>query len=230
MLVAGWKSVSTIDVKGHTSFVLWLCGCNLKCPFCHNWMIANAHPMVCREISVDAVLQRVLEVKNLIDYVHVTGGEPLVQHQEVRELFVRVKEQNLRTSLNSNLTLYDALKQVIDVVDHIATDLRPPTLYGVNDGEKLFENFLKSLKLAADSGIAVELRVPVLNIDIQVYREYLAKALKVLEGGRFYVRFIWIRGRPFTEPREPEFCEKHCYSSISEFLSKAAELKQILPL
>jgi len=225
--MAGWNPVSTIDVKGHTAFVVWLCGCNLKCPFCHNWMIADAHSSVCREITVDDIAQKVSEAKNFIDYVQTTGGEPLIQYQAVKELFAHVKEQNIKTSLNSNLTLYDALKHLIDVIDHIATDLKLPTLYGVDDGERLFENFVKSLQLAADVGVTVELRVPVLNIDIQVYREYLAKALKALEGGKFYMRFIWIRGRPLTDPRVPEFCDSFCFKSIEEYNRFIKKLQEV---
>ncbi|MCD6348625.1 MAG: 4Fe-4S cluster-binding domain-containing protein, partial [Candidatus Korarchaeota archaeon] len=79
MLGAGWRSLSTVDVKGAVTFTLWLCGCNLRCPFCHNHLLASSDPSKCFPLNVNNLVDDLISSRGLIDYFHVTGGEPLVQ-------------------------------------------------------------------------------------------------------------------------------------------------------
>ena len=220
LLIAGWKSVSLVDVYGSPSFTLWLCGCNLRCPFCHNWRIAER--LECKWMDVNKVLSVLQGVARLVDFLHVTGGEPLLQWEALVRLFSRVKEAGLGVSLNSNCTLVKPLEKLLEkrLMDHLATDLKVPfhVLTGLQEAvaDKLWRLYLDCLSVAAKHGVVVELRIPV-PANIQGYMEELEKALSVvserLKGTEWYVVVNPLLGPPYTSPRNKTWCKKHCNPS-----------------
>jgi len=230
-LIAGWKDLSLIDVHGAVTFTVWFCGCNLRCPFCHNHRLANAEPGVCRWVPVrgaeGSVEGALSYVARFVDYVHVTGGEPLTQVGAVAELFRAARELGVRTSLNSNLTLTGPLKKLLvdGLVDHVATDLKTPLreMTGVNDEgalKSIVRSYLTSLEiLAEDELVMLELRIPVAR---GLTLKSLPQAIKELEpilkrfGDRVYVVVNPLLGPPITDPRDRGWCKEHCWPSEEE--------------
>jgi len=229
VIIAGWRSVSLVDVKGATSFTIWLCGCNLRCPFCHNWRIADRDPKLCRGVDVDTVVEELEASAALVDYLHVTGGEPLLQADALVELFRKARKLGVGASLNSNLTLPGELEKVVDLVDHVATDLKVPwAMYGVPGWEELYGRFLQSLKLVAEKGVVLELRVPVARLPAEWYAKIFEDVASVLrQHGRAHVVFNKVLGRPVVEPRDKKWCEKHCLSD-EEFETYVHNLKALV--
>ena len=129
MLISGWKTVSMMDVRGSITFTLWLCGCNLRCPFCHNWKIASG--IGCVKLDDAKFFDDLKESMPLIDYLHITGGEPLLQWRELRFLLKRVKKLGVSVSLNTNGTFVKPLEKLVkeELVDHAVsyTHLTLPT-------------------------------------------------------------------------------------------------------
>ncbi len=216
---SGWKSISMIDVYNSVTFTLWLCGCNLKCPFCHNWRLAINDPKYCRILNTGVLLEELEASKMLIDYLHVTGGEPLVQYRNLLKLF-RIARDNIgvKISLNTNFTLYSPLRRIIkeELVDHLATDIKIPynLLYGYSDdiAVKLWNLFLKSIEYVADTNIPLELRIPVgKNIQIEIFGKYIDIVLKKLkQHNNFYIIVQPLLGPPITTPRNITWCRKYC--------------------
>ena len=217
MKVAGWKNLSMIDVKGAVTFTLWLCGCNLRCPFCHNWRIAEE--LECKTLDEKVLLEEINLSKPFIDYLHITGGEPLLQWRELMELIMKIKSLKVSISLNSNLTLIQPLKKLlsINLIDHIATDLKvpPKELYGVLSWKKLWKLYLKSLKIISDHDIPMELRIPVAR-GIEGYEEYVKEAIETLKYENFYIVINPLLGPPITHPRDEKWCLNHCNPSEKE--------------
>lgn len=220
LLVAGWKSVSLVDVYGSPSFTLWLCGCNLRCPFCHNWRIAER--LECKWVDVDKVFSVLQGAARFVDFFHVTGGEPLLQWEALVQLFGRVKEVGLSVSLNSNCTLVKPLEKLLkkQLVDHLATDLKVPfrVLTGLQEAiaDKLWRLYLDCISTAAKHDIVVELRIPV-PANIQGYVKELEKALSIvserLKNTKWYIVVNPLLGPPHTSPRNKTWCKKHCNPS-----------------
>ena len=215
LLVAGWKSVSLVDVHGYSSFTLWLCGCNLKCPFCHNWRIANNDSSLCKPMSVDSIVEEVYASRILVDFLHVTGGEPLLQHGGLAYLFQRTRDLGIRNSLNSNLTLSNALRALLerDLVDHVATDLKipPQELYGVPAAPHLWAEFLESLKTIKEHGVTLELRIPVYKkLTPALLGKYLEEIVDLVSTSNTVVILNQLLGEPFVTPRDPSWCKENC--------------------
>lgn len=83
--------------------VLWVQGCPIRCAGCFN---ARTHdPTGGQLVSVDSILQRVVEAKDTVQGVTITGGEPLEQVQPLTELLTGVREKtNLSVLLLTGYT------------------------------------------------------------------------------------------------------------------------------
>uniref|UniRef100_A0A7C2FEU4 Anaerobic ribonucleoside-triphosphate reductase activating protein n=1 Tax=Thermosphaera aggregans TaxID=54254 RepID=A0A7C2FEU4_9CREN len=216
---SGWKNVSLIDVYNSVSFTLWLCGCNLKCPFCHNWRLAENDPGVCRWVTIDEVVESLSASLMFIDYLHVTGGEPLLQWFSLSKLLQEAGDSlRVKKSLNTNMTLKEPFKRLLEkgLVDHVATDLKLPyyDLYGLPPevADRLWKNYLENLRLVSEHDIPLELRIPVSRL---LNKEVLEKSLNLI--GKYLHRLsnlvIIIQplvGPPVTTPRSVEWCVENC--------------------
>lgn len=235
MIGSGWKSVSLIDVHGSPTFTLWLCMCNLKCPFCHNWRLAINDPSYCKELDMELLIDELIHSRRLIDYLHVTGGEPLIQYRELIKLFKYTNENlGISNSLNTNATLYAPLKKLVmnNLIEHIATDLKTPfkKLIGYNGqlADKLWRMYLESLKLIVDHNILLELRIPVSKLlsGADAKKEIL-EILRILDkNSNFYVVIEPLFGEPITNPRDREWCRMNCNVSNNDLYSIADFLRK----
>ena len=82
------ESFGTVDGPG-IRFVVFMQGCPLRCLYCHNpdtWEVKRETPY---QLEPEALLAEVLRYKNFIAKggVTVTGGEPLLQPEFLKEFF-----------------------------------------------------------------------------------------------------------------------------------------------
>ncbi len=217
LLGAGWRSLSTVDVKGAVTFTLWLCGCNLRCPFCHNHLLASSDPSKCFPLNVNNLVDDLISSRGLIDYFHVTGGEPLVQWRPLMDLLREVRSLGVSISLNTNLTLPDRLSSLLNgvEVDHLATDLKipPEELYGLSPDEAALRwwRFIEGLRIASRKIRKLEIRVPVArSLRMDIFRRYAEEALASIEGSDYEIMVYPIVGPPLADPRDGEWCERRC--------------------
>lgn len=75
--VRGFQPVSLCDWPGKTTAVLFLGGCNLRCPTCHNAGLAF-RPGEEVPVDRDLVLDYLVERRRWLDGLVVTGGEPTI--------------------------------------------------------------------------------------------------------------------------------------------------------
>jgi len=232
---SGWKNISLIDVYNSVTFTLWLCGCNLRCPFCHNWMLAVSSRDVCKPLDVEKLLGDVESSRLFIDYFHITGGEPLVQFRQLVKLLRAVKDKGVPVSLNTNLTLHGPLKYTIEkgVVDHVATDLKVPfaELTGLNNySTGLWRMYVKSLELVTEKSIPLELRVPVAReLTLRGVRSVLKELEPILSRHTDKTTVIVnpLLSRPVVNPRDLEWCNKYCFPPIDEVKQVASAFSEL---
>jgi len=124
MILKGFQPTSTIDYPGNICSVLFTAGCNMKCPYCHNAMLASNSSDL-SEIPSDEIFKKLESRKNLIDGVCITGGEPTI-HKDLPLLIKKIKDMGLKVKLDSNGTNPEMLRQLIDekLIDYIAMDIK----------------------------------------------------------------------------------------------------------
>ncbi|MFH1219432.1 MAG: anaerobic ribonucleoside-triphosphate reductase activating protein [Candidatus Eisenbacteria bacterium] len=124
--IKGFVEASFCDWDGRVSSVVFLPGCNLRCPFCQNGdLILQPESMT----SIDFASLRAYLSRNRewIDGVVVTGGEPTIW-DDLPQLLLWIKDLGFPLKLDTNGTRPDLLKLLVDrgLVDYIAMDLKAP--------------------------------------------------------------------------------------------------------
>lgn len=96
------ESFGSVDGPG-VRFVIFLAGCGMRCQFCHNpdtWDRRAGTPSTAEELLEKAVKYRAYWGKD--GGITVTGGEPLLQMEFLRDLFRKAKEQGIHTTLDTS--------------------------------------------------------------------------------------------------------------------------------
>jgi len=108
--VHSWEVGSTVDGPG-LRFVAFLTGCLLRCQYCHNpdtWHKHNGRPVtVLRALREIGKYTQVLKLSR--GGVTLSGGEPMVQHAFMAQVFRRCKALGLHTCVDTSGRLGDRL-------------------------------------------------------------------------------------------------------------------------
>lgn len=205
MKLSGLQKVTLLDFPGKLACTIFTCGCNFRCPFCHNedlvWHAAQAP-----EYPIDQVLSYLKERSSYLEGVCITGGEPLVQKEEDIISFIEtIKNLGLLVKLDTNGTNPVTLKKLIDnkLIDMVAMDIKTsvekyPILAGLGaDGygktalnldaanmKKLLDNVLESVSIIKENKIQYEFRTTVIKPLHQ--KEDFEGIGKIIEGAETY--------------------------------------------
>ncbi len=122
------QSMGTLDGPG-VRFVVFMQGCNLRCGCCHNpdtWDMAAGKGVTADEIVAKAV--RFREYYKEEGGITVSGGEPLLQADFVRELFAKCHAQGINTCLDtSGSILNEAVIALLRETDRVLLDIKYTT-------------------------------------------------------------------------------------------------------
>ena len=120
------ESFGTVDGPG-IRFVVFMQGCPLRCLYCHNpdtWEVKRETPYL---LEPEALLAEVLRYKNFIAKggVTVTGGEPLLQPEFLKEFFRLCRENGIHTALDtSGYICSGKALEVLEQVDLVLLDIK----------------------------------------------------------------------------------------------------------
>lgn len=123
--IHSFESFGTKDGPG-VRFVLFLQGCPLRCLYCHNpdtWLPKDRK----YTYSVDEAFHEIQKVRGFIKKggVTVSGGEPLLQADFIKELFKKCKKDNLHTAIDtSGYLLNDSIKELLELTDLVLLDVK----------------------------------------------------------------------------------------------------------
>lgn len=146
-MIGGGIIFSSLEYPGKMSLVIFTGGCILRCPYCHNPEIIDGG----EDILLSEIENKIDESLDFIDAVVVTGGEPLMQMDEVKHILEFSKKKGLKTKLDTNGCYPERLKQLTDLIDYIALDVKAPfdkylEVIGDDVGEKVMETMEISSK------------------------------------------------------------------------------------
>lgn len=119
------QSLGALDGPG-VRFVLFMQGCNLRCGCCHNPDTWNMSEGKC--VSAEAIVEKAKRYKEYFGAeggITVSGGEPLLQADFVRELFELCHKEGINTCLDtSGSIMNDSVKALLDVTDRVLLDIK----------------------------------------------------------------------------------------------------------
>lgn len=124
--IKGFIETSFIDWPGSISSVIFVGGCNFRCPFCHNSALV-LRPKDLESIPLGSILKRLKRFKSWVDRIVVTGGEPTI-HKGLFRLLRELKSHGFMVKLDTNGSRPAVLEEVLKegLVDYVAMDLKGP--------------------------------------------------------------------------------------------------------
>jgi len=131
MGIKGFQGTSLLDFPGRIASLVFVGGCNLSCPFCHNPALVKA-PESLPDYPLEPLFEELKQRRSFIDGVVISGGEPTL-HPGLSDLMRGIKDLGLLVKLDTNGLRPDVVAGVLEqgLADMVALDLKTsPERYG----------------------------------------------------------------------------------------------------
>jgi pyruvate formate lyase activating enzyme len=186
MKIGGLQKVSLIDYPGEISSIIFLQGCNFKCPYCHNPELVDSKLFgLC--LQEKDVLEFLETRIGKIDAVTITGGEPTIQN-DLMPFIRRIKKMGFAVKLDSNGSRPEVIQKLLSekLLDFIAMDIKaPPEKYEKIARVQLKTDLIKeSIKIILQAKIPHEFRTTV--VQSLITENDILKIAQLISGARRY--------------------------------------------
>ncbi len=217
--IKGTIDLSLVDWDGKVSSVIFLSGCNFRCPYCYNSSLV-LHPEREETISFERYENYLKKRKEWIDGVCITGGEPTLQ-KDLPDLCLKLNESGFRVKVDTNGTNPIMVKALIErgIIDYIAMDIKAPltikkysNAIGVNARHHLLK-VKETIKTLLKTKIDYEFRttvVPTIHEPLDI-----SEICQVIRGCKKYVMQRFVAEK---ETINPDF------SKLNSFTDKEMEI------
>ena len=208
MKIGGLQKVSLIDYPGEISSIIFLQGCNFKCPYCHNPELVDSKlfgPCLQEKDVLEFLKTRI----GKIDAVTITGGEPTIQNDLI-PFIKRIKKMGFAVKLDSNGSRPEVIQKLLSekLLDFIAMDIKAPlTKY-----EKIVRVPLKTDSIKESIKIILKTKIPhefrTTAIQSLHSENDILKIAQLISGARCYTlqKFVptktldkkYLKAKPFS--------------------------------
>jgi pyruvate formate lyase activating enzyme len=218
MQIKGLVKTSIVDYPGKVATVLFVGGCNFRCPYCYNVDLV-LRPETLPDIEVGEVLGLLAERQGLVDGVVVTGGEPTLQAD--LDFLGEVKALGLAVKLDTNGYHPHSLQRLLQerLLDYLAMDVKAPVgKYSLVAGRRVDAKRIEdSIQLVLSSEIEHEFRTTVVPGMVGV--EDVGAIAQSIAGAR---RYFLQQFRP-SSTLAPQFTTRDPYpATVLEEMADAA--------
>ena len=181
--VAGWLKAGMLDWDGHLTTTIFISGCNLSCPYCHNPELTKP----AEGVDLKGLFEHLDAKRDWIDGVVVTGGEPTTD-PALFELLDEFASRCLPVKLDTNGTRPDVLSQIIEsrLVSYVALDIKttPSNYSDLTGSPTAWTEVEKSIHTLLGSGMPHEFRTTLYPDAVAL--EELPTLARTLAGGDLY--------------------------------------------
>ena len=161
MIFGGIQKSSLIDFPGKVACVLFLSGCNFRCPYCHNPELVLGKPAAVPSLEEDAVFAMLETRRGFLDGVVISGGEPTLD-PGLPTLCKTIRGMGFSVKLDTNGSRPYVLSRLMEdgLIDYVAMDLKTvPDQYAPHfwkNGRPA--DILKSIQLILTAGFPTNSR------------------------------------------------------------------------
>ena len=146
--------------------VVFFAYCNFKCRYCYNKDLVFPKEEE-KSLSIEEVYNKLEGCKKLVDYVTLTGGEPLLNDEKELSSFLRkLKELKFKVKLDTNGSSPDKLQILFDkkLIDFVSLDIKtdPTRYFLLTQKEGVVDLILSTLTLLKKSDVEFEVRIPLI--------------------------------------------------------------------
>ena len=209
MKIGGVQKTSFIDYPGKIAAVIFTCGCNFACGYCHNGGLFDLRTILPQKDVLEYLKNR----HNKLDAVVISGGEPTLQ-PDLPDFARKVKNLGFLVKLDTNGTNPEVLKRLFEenLLDYVAMDIKaPPEKYfQVVNRSVNVKNIVDSVDFIKNCGVDYEFRTTV--VKEQLNFDDFEKIGSFLRGASLY----YLQKFRNSTTLNPEFASMNTYSD-SEF-------------
>jgi pyruvate formate lyase activating enzyme len=185
--IKGFLGTSLIDYPGKVAAVVFLAGCNLRCPYCHNSILVRDDENL-EDLHLQELIDGLQRRRKLLDGVVVTGGEPTI-HPQLSWLLKELKSTGLAVKLDTNGLRPQVLSELLEaqLLDYVAVDLKlAPDRYfthlgGPQDSARRLEGTIELLRRET-----VDYEFRTTCVPGLVSEQDIEQAAKLITGARAY--------------------------------------------
>ena len=161
----GLQKLTLLDYPGVVACIVFCCGCNFRCPFCHNASLVLGNDAGL-ELDFAGMLEFLEKRRGILEGVCFTGGEFLL-HSEAVDAAAAAKALGYKVKVDTNGSFPDALSELIasGSVDYIAMDIKnSPQKYAAACGRSdVLESVKASVELLKQRKVDFEFRTTVVG-------------------------------------------------------------------
>ncbi len=151
---------SSLDYPGKMALVLFTPGCNLRCKYCHNPQLLKNQEL--SKWDIEEIEEEVENNLDFIDAIVLSGGEPLLHVNDIKNFIKQAKDNDLLVKLDTNGLNPKQLREIIKDLDYVAMDVKAPLdkYYKISDvyPSNTKELITESIKVIRDNGVFLECR------------------------------------------------------------------------
>jgi pyruvate formate lyase activating enzyme len=212
LLIKGLEKLSLIDYPDKTCAIIFVAGCNFRCPYCQNPNLINHEELP--EIDEKKLLSWLKKRKKWLDAVCITGGEPTL-YNDLPEFLKKIKQIGFLIKVDTNGTNPEMLRRLIDdsVLDYIAMDIKAPLekYKDVVNSDVDLNKIQKSVDIIRDSKIEYEFRTTIVP--------------GLLSAGDVLTICNWLKGskRFYIQQFRPVTTLDKKYESVSPYTQEELE-------
>jgi len=219
MKIAGLQKQSLIEYPGKISAVIFIAGCNFRCPWCYvPDLVLPERIKKNKIIPQKEVFSFLKERKKFLEAVALTGGEPTI-HKQLPDFIRKIKKMNYLIELETNGTNPEMINYLIDkkLIDYLAMDIKQDLnfdkynqIVGNVLTKKLFENIKKSINILLTGKIDYEFRTTLMK-EFHKKEEIIEICKKIKNAKIYYLQNFekkeTISGKSFTPFSKEEILE-----------------------
>ena len=127
--------------------------CNMHCVWCDTPHSIGDTSKRFKEYSLDELWEKISSLFTDCHSVSLTGGEPLMQTDFIKDLLPRFKDRKMPVYLETNGIFHKELSQIVDDIDIIAMDLKLPSS---TQCQSYWEEHKKFLETASQTEVFVK--------------------------------------------------------------------------
>ena len=214
------QKLTLLDYPGKVACTVFLHGCNLRCPFCHNAGLVIRPPEP--SVSLETLCAFLKKREGILDGVAITGGEPLMD-DGVFELLRAIKALGYPVKLDTNGFFPDRLQYAIEegLCDYVAMDVKnSEEKYAETCGLKNVDIYAvkRSISILAEGKVEYEFRTTVTK-DFHTKESLLGAASLIPKNARYYMQAYKDSGDTIGAP-----CEEYSQNDLKALCQAVSEV------
>lgn len=126
MIIAGLQKTTLIDYPGKIACIVFLAGCNFRCPWCYSAeLVLPAKILKQPRISEEELFSFLRQRQGMLEGVVICGGEPTI-NKDLPQFIEKIKKLGYSVKLDTNGSNPEMLKNLVKsgLIDYVAMDIK----------------------------------------------------------------------------------------------------------